>query len=123
MRARGLPSKLPAEGSAVPPGRAAGSRRGVGTFRGQRLMLLADSCHSGGLGEVAKALSGARQTVALTSSEASNTSTGNWTFTQTLIDGFSGRALLDRNDDDSLTFGELATEVGEAVLEKARIRF
>lgn len=98
-------------------------RRMLSGFRGQRLILLADSCHSGGLGEVAKALSGARQTVALTSSEASNTSTGNWTFSQTLIDGFSGRALLDRDDDGSLTFGELATEVGEAMRHRERQRY
>lgn len=98
-------------------------RRMLDGFRGQRLILLADCCHSGGLGEVAEALSGARQTVALTSSEASNISTGNWTFTQTLIDGFSGRALLDRDDDGSLTFGELATEVGEAMCHRERQRF
>ncbi len=98
-------------------------RRMLAGFRGQRLILLADCCHSGGLGEVAKALSGARQTVALTSSEASNISTGNWTFTQTLIDGFSGRALLDRDDDGALTFGELATEVGEAMCHRERQRY
>lgn len=92
-------------------------------FRGKRLILLADCCHSGGLAEVAEALSGARQTVALTSSQASNISTGNWTFTQTLIDGLGGRALLDRDDDGSLTFGELATEVKEAMCHRERQRY
>lgn len=98
-------------------------RRGLEGFRGKRLILLADCCHSGGLGEVAEALSAARPTVALTSSQASNVSTGNWTFTQTLIDGFSGRALLDRNDDGSLTLGELATEVQEAMCHRERQRY
>lgn len=98
-------------------------RQMLSGFRGKRLILLADCCHSGGLGEVAKALSGARQTVALTSSQASNISTGNWTFTQTLIDGFSGRALLDRNDDGTLTFSELATEVEEAMCHRERQRY
>jgi hypothetical protein len=98
-------------------------RRLLEGFRGKRLILLADCCHSGGLGEVAEALSGARQTVALTSSQASSISTGNWTFTQTLIDGFGGRALLDRDEDGALTFGELAAEVKEAMCHRERQRY
>lgn len=91
-------------------------------FRGEKVILLADCCHSGGLAEVAEALRGKRQVVALTSSEASNTSSGNWTFTQTILDGFDGRALLDRNADGVLTLTELSDEVGEAMCHRERQR-
>ncbi len=81
-------------------------------FRGRRVLLLADCCFSGALADAAKAL-GARgiEAAALTSAEASNVSTGNWTYTMTLLDGFGGRALVDRDHDGALTFGELAVEV------------
>jgi hypothetical protein len=81
-------------------------------FRGRRVLLLADCCFSGALAEAAKVL-GARgiEAAALTSAEASNVSTGNWTYTMTLLDGFGGRALTDRDHDGAVTIGELAVEV------------
>lgn len=92
-------------------------------FKGKRILLMADCCYSGGLGAVARALSGQKlQAVALTSAEASNVSTGNWTFTQTVLDALSGRALLDRDDNGKLTLGELAAEVKDGMRFRERQR-
>ena len=85
-------------------------------FKGRRVLLWADCCYSGGLAEVAAALSrSGLQALALTSAEASNVSTGNWTYSQTLIDALVGRPLLDRDDNGTLTLGELVTEVKEGM--------
>jgi len=85
-------------------------------FKGKRVLLLADCCYSGGLADVANDLSrGGLQVMALTSAEASNISSGNWTYSQTLIDALSGRPLLDRDDNGSLTLSELASEVKEGM--------
>lgn len=86
-------------------------------FKGKRVLLLADCCYSGGLAGVADDLSRTKglQVLALTSAEASNISTANWTYSQTLIDALSGRPLLDRDDNGSLTLGELASEVKEGM--------
>ncbi|MFO0747140.1 MAG: caspase family protein [Myxococcota bacterium] len=85
-------------------------------FKGKRLILMADCCYSGGLVAVGQALAAAGLRVAvLTSAEASNVSTGNWTFTQTVIDALAGRAIEDRNDDGQVTLGELAVEVADAM--------
>lgn len=91
-------------------------------FRG-RVVLMADCCHSGGLVAVGEALAAAKVKVAvLTSAEASNTSTGNWTFTQTVIDALNGRPIDDRNDDGTITFGELAAEVHDAMKHREQQR-
>lgn len=85
-------------------------------FKGRRVILLADCCYSGGLIAVAAELSRrGLQALALTSAEAANLSTSNWTYTQTLIDALAGRALLDRDDSGTLTLGELAAEVEEGM--------
>ncbi len=42
----------------------------------------------------------------LTSAATANTSTGNWTFTQSLLDGLSGSPLIDTNGDGLITLGE-----------------
>lgn len=84
--------------------------------RGVRVLLLADCCYSGGLGDVAKkASAGGLEVLALTSSESSNTSTGNWTFTQTLIDGLRGSALFDHDGDGKVSLGELTVEAAAAM--------
>lgn len=85
-------------------------------FRGKRVVLLADCCHSGGLAETARALGKAGiEAVALTSADASNVSTGNWTFTQTVLDALAGRPLCDRDGDGAVTLAELAEEARESL--------
>ncbi len=85
-------------------------------FKGKRVLLFADCCHSGGLGQVAQHLAQAQfQAAALTSADALCVSTNNWTFTQTLVDGFQGEPYLDDNGDGTITLAELAGEVSLAM--------
>jgi hypothetical protein len=52
----------------------------------------------------------------LTSATKATTSTGNWTFTQCVLDAFSGLPLMDINRDGAITLGELGTEVSNTML-------
>ena len=103
------------------PGETGWSLRELGEtlareFKGERVLLLADCCYSGGLELVVERLAAAGIEAAnLTSASRSNSSTDNWTFTQTLIDGLSGEPLCDADGDGEITLGELAEEVREAM--------
>jgi hypothetical protein len=77
-------------------------------WKGERAVLFADCCHSGGLASVVSRLDAkSRKAACLASATASNRSTGNWTFTQGLIDAFSGYGIVDANGDDEITLDEL----------------
>lgn len=92
-------------------------------FKGRRVMLLADCCYSGGLARAAAALGRAGfESVSLTSASSSNASTGNWTFTQTVIDSLRGDAIADRDGDGAVTLAELAAEVADAMRFRERQR-
>jgi len=85
-------------------------------FRGERVFLLADCCYSGSLAGVAGKLSDAGfKTIALTSARASNVSTSNWTFTQTVIDAIRGDPMIDANEDGIIQLAEAAWAVKEAM--------
>lgn len=85
-------------------------------FKGQQVILWADCCYSGGLEIVVERLAKAGIPAAsLTSAGSANTSTSNWTFTQSVIDGLNGEPLVDANGDGRITLGELAGEVREAM--------
>ncbi len=91
-------------------------QRIAASFRGARVLLLADACYSGGLATVARDLRRARiNAAALTSAAASNASTGSWSFTQTLLDGLAGHARQDRNGDGRISLAEVAAEVAEVM--------
>ena len=77
-------------------------------FKGDKVLLTADCCHSGALAIEAPKHSAKISYGVLTSAHASSRSTGNWTFTQCLVDMISGNALLDGNADGKVTFTEAA---------------
>jgi hypothetical protein len=78
-------------------------------WKGERLILLGDCCHSGGLGSVVAEMEKRRPDVraaALTSATASNRSTTHWTFTEAVIAALSGDGAVDANGDGRITFKE-----------------
>jgi hypothetical protein len=95
-------------------------------FKGKRVLFLADCCYSGGMARAAKMLAKSGfQAASLTSADTTVVSTGNWTFTQTVIDALNGSTLADTNGDGVITLDELAGEVGNAMkyLEHQRSRY
>ena len=52
----------------------------------------------------------------LTSATEEITSTGNWTFTQLIIDALAGSPLMDTNRDGMISLGEVRLEVNNAML-------
>lgn len=85
-------------------------------FKGERVTLWADCCYSGGLAITAETLSKKGfKTCALTSATATNTSTGNWTYSQTIIDCLRGFAIYDRDNGGSISMNEMAAEVKDAM--------
>ena len=85
-------------------------------FNGRQAIFWADCCYSGGMQVIVEKL--ATKNVAsfsLTSAPMENTSTGNWTFTQSILDALAGAPLIDTNNDGAITLGELKTEVENAM--------
>lgn len=80
-------------------------------FNGARLLLAADCCHSGSLRWLARRWKGKAALYALSSSTARRPSTGNWTFTDCLLDGLAGDPRCDHNADGWITLGEIASQV------------
>jgi hypothetical protein len=63
----------------------------IANFKGKKALLFADCCYSGRLNDVADKLEKNKiSTLVLTSVVKDNTSTGEWTFTESLNDIFSG---------------------------------
>ncbi len=94
-------------------------------FKGSRAFLTADCCYSGSLSQQARRLGQRVSYACLTSSSASELSTGNWTFTEMLVAGLSGKAFADLNSDGQITLSELAEDVKEdmAFAEEQRSSF
>jgi len=76
-------------------------------YKGRRVILLADCCHSGALVAAARSLADRFEVACLASSTASASSTGNWTFTEAVLAGFGGDPCVDLNRDGRITFSEL----------------
>lgn len=79
-------------------------------WQGNRLFLVGDCCCSGSLRSVLHQFEQKRPDVrvaALASSTASNSSTGNWTFTEGIIRALEGDPLIDRNHDGNLSMAEV----------------
>lgn len=80
-------------------------------FKGDRVLLVADCCHSGALAEAAakKDDGGRLAWAALTSSQKPARSTGNWTFTESLLAGLRGDPRVDVDANGIVALGELFT--------------
>ncbi|MCE9605011.1 MAG: caspase family protein [Planctomycetia bacterium] len=78
-------------------------------FRGDRAVMIADCCHSGALyDEAGRHAAGRVSFACLTSSYSHNLSTGNWTFTDSLLQAFRGTPAADSNADSVVQLHEAA---------------
>ncbi|MFN8608015.1 MAG: caspase family protein [Vulcanimicrobiota bacterium] len=93
-------------------------------FAGDRVLLVADCCHSGSLANWVKRGGHRKSYAALTSSKASETSTGNWTFSDCFLDALRGEVYLDANHDGVLSLAEVGQELGRQMefVEKQKAR-
>ena len=80
-------------------------------FPGKRAFLAADCCCSGGLTKSVEAQADRITYACLTSSSANESSTGNWTFTEGLLNGLRGEAYSDADDSQGITLTELANQI------------
>ena len=78
-------------------------------FKGSRVLLTADCCHSGALATEAPKRASHIDYGVLTSAHATSRSTGRWTFTQCLVDMLNGSPALDLNGDGKITFAEVGS--------------
>lgn len=78
-------------------------------FKGSTAIIAMDNCYSGAMVNAIKAAKRRVSYAVMASSSASQSSTGNWTFTEAIISAFSGEAHADTNRDGAITFAELET--------------
>lgn len=86
------------------------------SFKGKRALLLADCCQSGALVRQVRKRNqegDAPRVAAVSSSSARETSTGNWTFTESFLDALEGRIWVDRAADGEVTLRDFAAHAVE----------
>jgi len=84
-------------------------------FKGDTVFAMADCCHSGTLCTQMKNLKTAKAYACMGSSQSTQTAGMYWTFTETLISGFTGRSYLDADANGSVSLRELAAHSREEV--------
>lgn len=98
-----------------------------GSVEGAKVWLMGDCCYSGGLALEVGKRPRRNHYACLTSAHVHSTSTGNWTFTECVLQGLRGDPQLDRDGDGVVRFGELALRVESmmafAERQKATTRF
>jgi hypothetical protein len=94
-------------------------------FRGDRALLIADCCFSGALVDVARQRESKIAYGCLCSSFSHNTSTGNWTFTESLLKGWRGDPGVDLDGDGAIEWQEMgrSAELDMAFIERQKSMF
>ena len=92
------------------------------SFRGSHVLFMADCCYSGGLVDEARLRKSRLGYACLCSSHSHNSSTGRWTFTESLLAGLRGSPTVDLNDDGEIDVSELGqfSELEMAFAEKQK---
>ena len=80
-------------------------------FEGEKAAIFVDCCYSGWIARAVEELDTEGKYAALTSAAGDITSTGNWTFTECLLSALRGEKGIDRNEDGTISFKELARHV------------
>jgi hypothetical protein len=81
-------------------------------FKGSHAVIAIDCCHSGAiLDHLPKKPK--VNFACLSSSLSTELSTGNWTFTECLLQGFEGRAFVDGNHDNKISLRELHERIAK----------
>ncbi len=75
---------------------------------GQRVLWFIDCCYSGQAARAIANSEGSPAYACVTSSSASESSTGHWTFTEALLDALRGAGYVDLNHDGVITLAEFA---------------
>ncbi len=83
------------------------TRQIVDGFHGDCALLTADCCHSGKIGEKMRSLRVPFKYTTVTSVVGSESSTGNWTFAQALLDCLRGHGFADFNHNGLISIDEL----------------
>jgi hypothetical protein len=94
-------------------------------FNGSKALLLADCCYSGGLIDEVKRRDTEISYACVTSAYAHNTSTGEWTFTASLLKGLQGDPAVDLDKDGMITLYDFAryAELEVAFIEDQKSMF
>lgn len=85
-------------------------------FKGSRVLMAADCCHSGSLRRLVRRSTSHLGLAAFSSSTARLSSTGNWTFTDCLLDALAGDPRFDLDGDGWITLAELSALVEKDML-------
>jgi|688.fasta_scaffold01718_17 hypothetical protein len=81
-------------------------------FKGERVLIAADHCCSGGLAESLNVLKPSRLSyAAFCSAHVNSESTDAWTFTEAIIDSLRGEKWIDDNSDGRVTLQEVASNI------------
>jgi hypothetical protein len=84
-------------------------------FGGSYALLLADCCYSGCLADAVTEQGRRVSYACVASSLASQLSTGNWTFTEGLLEGLRGQAFVDVDGNAAITLRELSNQIAESM--------